>query len=790
MRPLAFVLFLCAAPAAYAQSTTIIGEISDPLGGRVAAATVTLLRDGQQVQQTTTDTNGVFVFREVPENRYALRVEAAGFEPRTTDAMFAGVSGRNTFDVILSVGPLQESVVVTAAATELPASRTGAPITVIDSETLDALNKPDVLEALRLVPGAQIAQTGQRGGTTSLFVRGGNSNFNKVLIDGIAANDIGGAFDFAQTATAGVERIEVLRQSNSVMYGTDALAGVVNITTRRGRTRIPQVDLSADGGNFNTRRGAAAIGGAVKRFDYFSEYAYFNTDNSTPNNGYRNGTYAGRFGVAVGRGTDLSATIRRIDTRYGSPNAFDLFGVADDSASKNAGTYASITAESQHNDRWQSTIRFGDTDFRTAFTNPAPTGQPFDPFGFGANYLGRTMTIAGANGYAATGQAILDFGGTYPSVFRSRTRRRAVFADSTYHVGRDFDLSGGGHIEREDGFDDPDQDPTATRNNGGVFAEGRGSVGMRTYVTAGLGFEHNEAFDNAVTPRLSVATYLRNPTAVSAVGDTKISFNAGKGIKAPSVFQQQNALSTLVAAASPLGPERSTSIDVGIEQGFWYGRARVRTAYFHNTYEDLIEFLSRTQLTAAGVPASVAAATQFGAYLNSSSFRARGLETSFDAALGPYVRMNASYTYLDAVVTEAFSAVAATNPAFPGVSIGAFAPLVGGRPFRRPPQSGSVMVSVTRGAGQVTFSGYFAGKRDDSTFLSDGFFGNSLLLPNRDLDAAYQKLDLSASYRILRRLSLYTSIENILDQQYDASFGFPSLPRAVRAGARITLGGD
>ena len=100
------------------------------------------------------------------------------------------------------------------------------------------------------------------------------------------------------------------------------------------------------------------------------------------------------------------------------------------------------------------------------------------------------------------------------------------------------------------------------------------------------------------------------------------------------------------------------------------------------------------------------------------------------------------------------------------------------------------MLQLRAGPGQVTFSGYLSGKRDDSTFLSDRFFGNSLLLPNRDLDAAYQKLDLSASYRIHPRVSLYTSIENILDSKYDASFGFPSLPRAARAGARITLGGD
>ncbi len=774
----------------------LVGTVSDPLGARVASASVTVLRDGQSAGQTTSSDFGNFTFQGLAEGRYQVRTEASGFETRITDPIFVDGSGRTTIDVVMSVGPLQQAVVVTAAATELPVSRTGAPITVIDSQILEALYKPDVLESLRIVPGVQIVQTGQRGGMTSMFVRGGNSNFNKVLIDGVAANDIGGAFDFAQTATAGVERIEVLRQSNSVMYGTDALSGVVNIITRRGRTRVPQVEVSADGGNFNTRRASGAIGGAVQRFDYFSEYAYFNTDNSTPNNGYRNGTYAGRFGVAIGHGTDLSGTIRRVDTRYGSPNGFDLYGIADDSLQKNAINYASINAESQHSGRWQSTVRFGNADFRSNYTNPTPTGQAFDPFGFGANYLGHTMTIAGANGYSVTGQAILDFAGRYPSVFQSRTRRQTLFADTTYHIATDFDISGGGRIEREQGYGDPEADPTATRNNGGVFAEARGTVALRTYVTAGIGFEHNEAFDNAVTPRLSLATYLRNPSAVSTLGDTKISFNVGKGIKAPSVFQQQNALFTLVAGtpaaanASPVGPERSTSVDIGLEQGFWYGRARVRTAYFHNKYEDLIEFLSRTQLTQAGVPAAVAQATQFGAYLNSSSFRARGIETSFDAAVGQYVRMNASYTYLDAVVTKAFGAVAATNPAFPGIQIGAFSPLVGQRPFRRPPHSGSLMVSVLKGPVQVTFSGYFSGKRDDSTFLSDRFFGNSLLLPNRNLDAAYQKLDLSASYAVHPRVSVYTSIENLLDQDYDASFGFPALPRAIRFGARVRVGGE
>ena len=100
------------------------------------------------------------------------------------------------------------------------------------------------------------------------------------------------------------------------------------------------------------------------------------------------------------------------------------------------------------------------------------------------------------------------------------------------------------------------------------------------------------------------------------------------------------------------------------------------------------------------------------------------------------------------------------------------------------------MISVVRGAGTVTFASYFSGKRDDSTFLSDGFFGNSMLLPNQDLDEAYQKVDLSGSYDIMPRLRVYTSIENLLNQDYEASFGFPALPLTARVGLRVNLGGD
>jgi len=342
------------------------------------------------------------------------------------------------------------------------------------------------------------------------------------------------------------------------------------------------------------------------------------------------------------------------------------------------------------------------------------------------------------------------------------------------------------------------------RTNGGAYVEARASVN-RVYANGGFGVDHNAVFGTAVTPRVSAAAYLRSPSSTATFGDTKLTFNAGTGIKAPTISQELSSLfnvlqplpdgSALIEASgvSPIGPERSRSVDVGLEQGLWRGRARVRAAYFNNDFRDLIEFVSNTVLPQVGVPGEVASALPGGAYVNSQSFRATGLETSGEIDVTRQFRVSASYTYLDATVKESFSSGAlqpAINPAFPDIPIGAFSPLVGARPFRRPASSGTLVATYVQGPVQVTIAGSFVGKTDDSTFLSDASFGNSMLLPNHDLDAAYQKIDVSGSYRLHRRLRGYLSIENVGNQHYEPTFGFPALPRTARVGLTVTLGGD
>jgi len=789
-----------AAPAHRAAGASVSGSITDTLGTPVSGAAVTLLEDSQSQREATTDAHGQFEFTEVPEGRYQVRVSAPGFDSQTVDPFFVAGSGRVPVTVSLHSG-LQEHVVVTASAAEVPTSQVAASVTVVDHAMLDALRNPDLLNAFRLVPGVNVVQAGAQGGTTSLFIRGGNSNFTKLLVDGIPANDIGGGVDFATLAATGVDHLEVLRDPNSAIYGSDAMSGVVNVTTRRGETRVPETSLTLEGGNLATSNGDLAFGGAVRRVDYFSDVSHFETDNQVPNNAYRNTSYAGRFGGVLGSSILLTGTLRAIDSRAGSPNAIEIYGIPDDSTETSRYTFGSIAATIEHSDRWQSTIRVGVMSRSQHFLNPTATGEPFDPFGFGPNYLGNTVTITGANGASVTGRAILDFGGIYPSPFTSKAGHDSVSGQTTYRASDRVEVSGGVRVDRESGADGIESSPAvSTRTDAGGFVEVRATTG-RLFATASLGVDHDKSFGTAATPRASVAYYARKPAASAAIGSTKFTFNAGAGIKAPSVSQEQSSLfavaatvpSLMNAGIAPIGPERTRGLDGGVEQAFWGERVRARVTAFDSQFSDIIEFVSNTVLPELGISQTIASALPGGVYVNSSSYYARGAETAMDVQLSTDLRVSASYTFLSAVITKSFTGgvlAPAINPAFPNTPIGAFAPLVGAPPFRRPANSGTLAVFYTHGRATIAVAGQFAGKSDDSTFATDGFFGNSMLLPNHDLDAGYARIDVTGAYLVQPRVKLYLAIDNALNQSYAPVFGFPALPRTFRAGATVTLGGD
>ena len=594
----------------------------------------------------------------------------------------------------------------------------------------------------------------------------------------------------------------MLRTANSVLFGSDALGGVVDIRTPRGQSKVPQLVYSIDAGSLATFHQDLAIGGVIGSFDYFLDVSQFDTSNEVLNNDYHNDTFAGRFGYRIGETTDLSATVRRIDTRLGLPGPTLYSGIANNGNQEDSLTFLGVTATSQWHERVRSTVKVGLTDLASHFIDSEPTGEAFDPFGFGANYLGAPVVIRGGNGYETSGRAILDYGGIYPSVYDSETSRRSLHGQIDYRVFQDFELSQGFRVEREEGVSG--LTTSTKRVNVGWFMEARSTLFERLFLIGGVGAERNELYGRAVTPRLSAAYYLRSPGRYPfGLSETKLIFNVGTGVKAPNVFDEQSSLFLLLQndngdawGGKPdvqhIAPERSRSMDVGLEQGLLSGRGRVRLSFFYNSFSDLIQYVNKMVLPQVGVPVSVAQAVPFGATVNASSYRARGLEMSGELLLlDSRLRFAGGYTFLNAVVTKSFSSDAlapAVNPNFPDIQIGQFSPLVGERPFRRPTHSGNLTMSYARGPATLTADAIFMGDTDDSTFLSDAFFGSSLLLPNKGLNAGFGTLDISAAYRVFTDLRWYFRVANVTNTRFQMAAGFPSLGRTIRSGFTLSLG--
>ena len=156
-------------------------------------------------------------------------------------------------------------VVVSATRTPVEMSRIASSVTVITRKEIEQKQNSTVVELLRSVPGVTVAASGGMGQTSRVFLRGSESRHTLVMVDGIVMNDPsdpGDAFDFAYLTTDNIERIEVLRGPQSTLYGADAVSGVIQIFTRRGKGQ-PRIRASAEGGSFDTRRGTIGSDGAV-----------------------------------------------------------------------------------------------------------------------------------------------------------------------------------------------------------------------------------------------------------------------------------------------------------------------------------------------------------------------------------------------------------------------------------------------------------------------------------------------------------------------------------------------
>ena len=204
----------------------------------------------------------------------------------------------------LRLAPATETVTVSATRTLVPSSAAGADVEILNAGQLEVMRPVAADDALHFLPGAVVSTAGQRGGLSSLFVRGGESTYNKVIVDGVPVNDPGGIFDFGVLPLAGADRLEFVRGSQSTLYGSDAMTSVVQVFTRTGSTPVPELRFGADGGNLGTANGYASLAGAHGRFDYNLFGDQFNTMGQGPNDDYSNSLQGGNVGVKL---TDWAA---------------------------------------------------------------------------------------------------------------------------------------------------------------------------------------------------------------------------------------------------------------------------------------------------------------------------------------------------------------------------------------------------------------------------------------------------------------------------------------------------
>ena len=188
---------------------------------------------------------------------------------------------------------IRESVVVTATGRETPESKVGASITVLDRQDIEQRHALSTIDLLRTVPGVVAVRTGGVGNLTGLFVRGGESTYNKVLLDGMPLNEPGGAFNFASLSPENIERIEVLRGAHSALFGSDAMASVIQLFSVRPDTRRPQANITLDAGNYDTTHVAAGLGARTATIEYSVFGSRLQTDNREPNNENRTSTVSG-----------------------------------------------------------------------------------------------------------------------------------------------------------------------------------------------------------------------------------------------------------------------------------------------------------------------------------------------------------------------------------------------------------------------------------------------------------------------------------------------------------------
>src|SRR5579862_3463253 len=709
------VLWLGLLPAALATPITIHGTVLDPSGAAIAGAQVSVVNRLGVAAQTITDPAGGFTLKLGQSSGAHLVVTAPGFETKSIDP--AG-----QLNITLNIAPQVDSVRVGGSAMDVPLSEQGSSISMVPREEIAERNEGLAVDLLRYMPGITIAQNSSPGGVSDLFIRGGNSNFNLVEIDGVPVNSFGGAFDFAHIPTDWLERVEVIEGAQSAVYGAYANSGVVNFVTRPAQ-ESPALEVLAEGGTYQEHRLALGAAGTVAGFGIAAFASQLGDNGPVPNSDYRNDNAAVHITRSFARqslsfGGGFNANDVGSPGAYGSDPGHDFTGL--DLISRDKDDFSDYFLHH----RIDLSQRFRQETFASFFLENSGYTSPYG-FSFEKDLRGQFET-----------RGILSVTPWYTTAFGVSLTREEV--KNTYISGDDFNPF------------------TIKRDDAGIYWENRFQAGSRLFFNVGVRGEIIEtpaipentsdsrpAFpSNAVgkvNPKLA-ATYVLRTGQGAPLGNTRVHTSFGTGIRPPAGLE-------LAFTNNPaLKPERTASFDFGIEQRLLSDRLSLDATYFYNRFYDLIVSL--------GGNLSVLSAFQTD---NLSNARAQGAEMSGRFRPARWMSLAASYTYLDSAVLSLNGSTGLAPIPFS----------VGQRLIRRPANSGSFVSSFSRGRVTANITGYFRGSDldvDPTYGATSGLYTNP----------GFFDMGVNLNVRLPAGLTAYGNLRNALNQSYEEVLGFPA----------------
>src|SRR6202167_2338445 len=384
-----FLLFVLLSAASAADLKV---KVIDPQFADVAGAQVSLFISVPSTSvprklrlTTTTSAEGVASFAglmaEIPADAYQIEVLAPGFAPQGEKVP----PRSDSFTIQLHLATASETVVVTATRTPVPAEESGASISTLQSAQLETMQPIAADDAVRFLPGAVINTSGQRGGLSSLFVRGGDSTYNKVIVDGVTIDNPGETFDFGTLPLTEADRVEFLRGTQSTLYGSDAMTSVLQVWTRAGSTPVPELRFGADGGNFGTANGYASLAGAHDRFDYNLFGDQFNSSGLGVNDAHSDSLAGANVGVAITDRSSLRLRLRHSNSQTGLPGEWNFNGdpllAPDPSESSHLNTLLrSLELTLAAPSGWQHSLTAFDYLYRYTLVNLNSNPASYDSF--------------------------------------------------------------------------------------------------------------------------------------------------------------------------------------------------------------------------------------------------------------------------------------------------------------------------------------------------------------------------------------------------------------------------